>query len=81
MKQMLTKNEFVAKFLKERYDEAQTKFQQTNKIKGAVCSFGTTVEGKKLLMRHALAMYQLYLGTAGLYKEPKEATNQNEEVV
>lgn len=68
MKTMLTKNEFVERFLKERYDEAHAKFQKENKVKGAVCSFGTTAEGKSLLMRHALAMYQLYLGTARIYK-------------
>lgn len=68
MKTMLTKNEFVAQFLKERYDEAQAKFLKENKVKGAVCTFGTTKEGKALLIRHALAMYQLYLGTARLYK-------------
>lgn len=68
MKTMLTKNEFIEKFLKERYDEAQAKFLKENKVKGAVCTFGTTKEGKKLLMQHGLAMHQLYLRTARLFK-------------
>lgn len=68
MKTMLTKNEFVAKFFQERHEEAQVKFSKENTVKGAVCTFGTTADGKSLLTRQALAMYQLYLGTARLYK-------------
>lgn len=61
MKKIQTKNEFVEDFLKTRYLEDKIKFEKDPKNKGKTSTFGTTKEGRTLLMQHALAMYQLYL--------------------
>jgi len=66
MKKIQTKNEFVEDFLKTRYLEDKIKFEKDPKNKGKTSTFGTTKEGRTLLMQHALAMYQLYLVAATL---------------
>lgn len=66
MKKIQTKNEFVENFLKTRYFEDKIKFEKDPKNKGKTSTFGTTKEGRTLLMQHALAMYQLYLVAATL---------------
>ncbi len=66
MKTTQSKNEFVENFLKERESEAKALFSKEPANKGKMFTFSTTVEGKKLLVQHALSMYSLYLGAANL---------------
>lgn len=56
---VLTKNQFVERFIEQR------KAESTNP------NFATTNEGKNLLIRHALSMYQLYLKGIMVNKAPK----------
>lgn len=66
MKTIQTKNEFIEDFMKSRHFEDKIKFEKDPENKGKTSTFGTTREGRSLLIQQALSMYQLYLVAATL---------------